>query len=84
MNQTHYKLQGAVVLLQNGKVLVAGGADQAEVFDPKTNKFDAVSGKFESMRLFATATRLQNGQVLIVGGYDQRGDCSEKSWIYKS
>ncbi len=65
MNLSRYKLQGTTILLKNGKILIAGGADRAEIFDPAKNTFAVAEGKFETMRLFATATLLQNGQVLI-------------------
>ena len=84
MNLSRYKLQGTSVLLKNGKILIAGGANRAEVFNPAKNAFEVADGKFETMRLFATATLLQNGQVLIVGGYDNNNAVSEQAWIYKS
>ncbi len=84
MNLSRYKLQGTTVLLKNGKILIAGGANQAEIFNPTTKTFDVAAGKFETARLFATATLLQNGQVLIVGGYDNNNAVSEQAWIYKS
>jgi len=84
MNSSRYKLQGTTVLLKNGKILIAGGANRAEVFNPAKNAFEVADGKFETMRLFATATLLQNGQVLIVGGYDNNNAVSEQAWIYKS
>ena len=84
MNAPRYKLQGTAVLLKNGKVLIAGGANRAEVFDPATDTFAFASGDMGTMRLFATATLLQNGQVLIVGGYDNRMTVSSNAWIYKT
>jgi hypothetical protein len=84
MNLARYKLQGTTVVLKNGKVLIAGGADRAEVFDPAAKTFAITAGKFETARLFATATLLRDGQVLIVGGYDNNNSVSEQAWIYKS
>jgi len=83
MNASRYKLQGTAVLLKNGKVLIAGGASRAEVFDPTTNTFSFAFGDMGTIRLFATATLLQNGRVLIVGGYDNRMAVSANSWIYR-
>ena len=83
MNLSRYKLQGTTVLLDNGKILIAGGADQAEIYNPAKNTFDIAVGSFGTIRLFATATLLQNGQVLIVGGYDKHNSVSSKAWIYK-
>ena len=84
MNASRYKLQGTAVLLKNGKVLIAGGANRAEVFDPATRTFSFASGDMGTIRLFATATLLQNGQVLIVGGYDNQMAVSSKAWIYRT
>lgn len=83
MNSSRYKLQGTAVLLSNGKVLVAGGANRAEVFDPSRNTFSYAAGNMETPRLFATATRLRNGQVLIVGGYHGNSILSSNAWVYR-
>ncbi len=84
MNAARYKLQGTAILLKNGKVLIAGGATRAEVFDPTTSTFSFASGDMGTIRLFATATLLRNGRVLIVGGYDNRMAVSSNAWIYRT
>lgn len=84
MKLARYKLQGTSVLLKNGRVFIAGGANQAELFDPKTNSFEITNGTYETARLFSTATLLSDGQILIAGGYDQRINISAKAWIFKS
>jgi N-acetylneuraminic acid mutarotase len=60
-------------LLQNGKVLVAGGQDDAdfsvfdtELYDPTTGTW-SVSGRLNENRSIHTATLLPNGNVLIAG-----------------
>jgi hypothetical protein len=84
MNLPRYKLQGTAVLLNNGKVLVAGGANRAEVFDPSRNTFSYAAGDMGTVNLFSTATRLQNGQVLITGGYHGSNNVSSNAWIYRA
>ncbi len=84
MNSPRYKLQGTAVLLNDGKVLVAGGASRAEVFDPSRNTFSYAGGDMGTPHLFATATRLQNGQVLITGGYHGNITVSSNAWIYRA
>lgn len=58
-------------LLQNGKVLVAGGDTQsgqsAELYDPSSGTFTA-TGSLNTVHGTPTATLLPDGQVLIVGG----------------
>ncbi|HKY43901.1 MAG TPA: kelch repeat-containing protein [Pyrinomonadaceae bacterium] len=84
MNSPRYKLQDTLVLLNNGKVLIAGGANRAEVFDPARNKFTYVTGDMGGSRSFATATRLGNGQVLIIGGYQDGNQVSAQAWLFRS
>jgi deoxycytidylate deaminase len=84
MNTARYKLQGTAILLQNGKVLIAGGANRAEVFDPSTNSFSYASGDMGTKRLFATATLLKDGQILIAGGYTDGIIVSANAWIYRA
>lgn len=84
MNAARYKLQGTSVLLPNGKVLIAGGASRAEVFDPRASSFTFTGGEMGTTRLFATATLLKNGHVLITGGYDAGVAASSNAWIYSA
>ncbi len=84
MNTARYKLQGTAILLKSGKVLIAGGSNRAEVFDPTTNSFYLAEGDMGTKQLFATATLLKNGQVLITGGYTDGVIVSANAWIYKA
>lgn len=84
MNLSRYKLNGTAVLLKDGKILIAGGADQAEIFNSSKNSFALASGNFDSKRLFSTATLLQNGKVLILGGYNQNIEVSRQAWIFSA
>ncbi len=75
-------------LLNDGKVLIAGGfikegeiTATAEIFDPQDDKFSLV-GNLKSPRAFHTATLLPNGKVLLVGGTGQGGLPDQTSEIY--
>jgi hypothetical protein len=63
-------------VLQNGKVLVAGGDNitsgplsSAELYDPATGTWTA-AGSMTTVREHHTASLLPNGKVLVAGGND--------------
>jgi hypothetical protein len=76
-----FKLPGAAVSLRNGHVLIAGGSEVLEVFDPRSGRF-ASAGSFPTPLYYATATVLGDGSVLIVGGYDRRPQATNRAWIF--
>jgi hypothetical protein len=63
-------------LLNDGRVLVAGGTnnqfihDIAELYDPRTDVFSVVINKMQSPRCFHTAHLIGNGNVILVCGMD--------------
>ena len=81
MNLPRYKHNGTSILLENGNVLIAGGANRAEIYNPKTKAFTMVAGSMKTRRLFSCATLLANGNVLITGGYDENQKTSANAWI---
>lgn len=84
MSMARFKHADTTVVLPNGKVLIAGGGERAEVFDPVTGTFGMASGSLDEAWFFATATLLQSGKVLIVGGYRRGVECTARAWIYQS
>lgn len=84
MNQARYKIVSAIAALKDGSVLIAGGAEHAEIYDPKTRRFHTVGGQFDTARYFAAATSLKDGRVLITGGYNDHGTASERVWTYRA
>jgi len=76
-SMTTARLEHTATLLNNGKVLLAGGYNEtggylylasAELFDPVTGTFTA-TGSMTSVRLEHRATLLNNGKVLLTGGH---------------
>jgi hypothetical protein len=68
-------------LLNNGKVLIAGGfinktdgTSAAELYDPTAGTFTPTLGPLHFARGGHTATLLPGGEVLIVGGYSGKTD----------
>ena len=83
LSSTRYKLHDALAVLPNGKVLVAGGAQFVEVYDPSTDTFSTAAGSIDEARYFATATLLSNGRVLIAGGYKSGVLSTASAWIFQ-
>jgi len=74
------RIEHTATLLQNGKVLVAGGngsdgnhiplsLNSAELYDPATEMWSS-TGNLNIGRVAPTAIQLQNGKVLVAGGYN--------------
>lgn len=66
-------------LLENGKVLLAGGMpregsylDTAELYDPQTKSFTP-TGKMNAKRVNPVAIRMNDGKVLLTGGINEAG-----------
>jgi Galactose oxidase, central domain/Kelch motif len=74
-------------LLNNGKVLVTGGASTtadlatAELFDPTVGNFSP-TGSMESTRISHTATLLNSGKLLVTGGSDAKGNALATAEIF--
>jgi hypothetical protein len=81
MNAPRFKFRDTTLLLGDGRVLVAGGARQAELFTPG-GTFHAIAGDFGSDFSFAASTILADGGVLITGGYDDSQHNSARIWRY--
>jgi len=83
MRWPRYKLAGSVVSLRDGSVFVAGGAPQAERFDPGSGRFEAVLGDLQGDRLFLAAAVAGHRDVLITGGYDDLIIPTDQAWLYR-
>lgn len=84
MNFKRYKLMNAVVRLRDGRILIAGGADQPEVYDSISNSFRPVKGSKLDGYCFSTSTLLPNGEVLLAGGYNTSTWVAvNHAWLYQ-
>lgn len=82
MREARYKIARTVVRLTDGRLVIAGGANRAELFDPATGRSKLFGPNLGAALNFATATLLDDGRLLIAGGYDERGiRMSRKAWI---
>ncbi|MCB0215198.1 MAG: hypothetical protein H6648_09260 [Caldilineae bacterium] len=78
-----YKHQGTSWLLPDGRVLLAGGATRAELFDPRTGGFTRVGGAARLAGQFSASAPLPDGRVLITGGYGERQGPQRDAWIFQ-
>jgi hypothetical protein len=87
MELARFKIPDATVILKNGRILIAGGAAEIEVYDNTSGKFSR-AGSLEEAHFFASTTLLKDGRALITGGYTaSRGRpngplSSEQAWLY--
>lgn len=83
MGLPRYKHQGTSSMLPDGRVLVAGGAARAEVYDPRTGAFALVGGTARMAGQYSAAAPLRDGRVLVTGGYDEGHPPRSSAWIYQ-
>ena len=84
------RAEHAAVVLQDGRVLVAGGVGgageklalaSAELFDPQTDTWSP-TGSMARGRSLPTATLLADGRVLVLGGRDGEGNALSSAEVY--
>jgi hypothetical protein len=82
MNEPRMKMPDAYTLL-DGRVLILGGAQPAEIYDSKAGSFRLVTGSFDIARFNSVGIQLMDGSVRIFGGEDASGTSTAKTWIYR-
>lgn len=83
MNDSRFKLPDEAVPLPSGKLLIAGGSKEVEVFDPASGKFLVAAGQMSNPWHFMSETRLRDGSVLLAGGYPNNPEATSQTWIYR-
>lgn len=81
LRSERFKLPNSVATLADGRVLIAGGSRELEVFDAARVVFTP-AGAMEAANYYATTTALPGGGALIVGGYDDRVRTSSSAWLF--
>ncbi len=84
LQRARHKLRDALAVLTGGAVLVAGGAEVPEIYDPGRSSFVPVRGVLGGPMMFATATLLPGGDVLLLGGYDEHTQPSASAYLVRS
>jgi N-acetylneuraminic acid mutarotase len=78
----------SATLLQNGKVLVAGGrnggevTNTAELYDPATGQWTPTANTLAQARHGHSAVLLRSGQVLVIGGQGANNSYLNSAEIY--
>ncbi len=83
LNDRRFKLPDEAVRLSSGKLLIAGGSKQVEVYDPAIGKFIVAAGEMSDPWHFLSETKLRDGSVLLAGGYANSPEATAKAWIYR-
>jgi hypothetical protein len=78
-----FKLPENAVTVAAGRLLIAGGSKDVELFDSGAGNFVVASGKISGPWHFMTETRLTDGSVLLAGGYADSDQATAQTWIYK-
>jgi hypothetical protein len=84
MRLGRYKHRGTSIVLADGRLLLAGGALQAELYNPRTGGSTLVSSASRLAGQFSAAASLPGGRVLITGGYGLGRGPRTDAWIYAS
>jgi hypothetical protein len=83
LNDSRFKLPEEAVQLTSGKILVAGGSKDVEVYDPASGKFLIAAGEMNDAWHYITETKLRDGNVLLTGGYPDNDHTTAETWIYR-
>lgn len=82
LNNSRFKLPDEAVRLGSGRILIAGGSKELEVFDPATGTFLVAVGQMNDARHYMSETMLKDGRVLLAGGYPNNDQATAEAWIY--
>jgi hypothetical protein len=83
LNDRRFKLPDEAVQLALGRLLIAGGSGEVEVFDPASGKFLLATGLLSNPWHFLSETKLRDGSVLLAGGYANDPEATTQAWIYR-
>jgi WD40 repeat protein len=83
MAAPRFKLPEAAARLSTGEVLIAGGAVETELYDPRSNSFLPVAGRIDVARHFMSETLLADGGVLLAGGYPDSDEATSHTWLVR-
>lgn len=83
MREGRYKFLDSVAPLADGRTLVAGSGQRAELLSADGSAFAPVNARIGRKLAFATATTLADGRVLVLGGYDPAIRVDHGAWMFE-
>jgi hypothetical protein len=85
MREARFKMTHAVQSLPDGRVLIAGGASEPEIYDPALKRSSEIAEPSLDGFFYSTTTLLPDGRVLIVGGYgmNPQAGAVKHAWLWK-
>ena len=83
MNDSRFKLPDEAVQLPSGKLLVAGGSKEVEVFDPASGKFVVVAGQMNEQVALHVRNQAERRQRAARGRISERSEATAQAWIYR-
>lgn len=83
MREGRYKFLDSVAPLADGRTLVAGSGQRAEMLSADGSAFAPVDARIGRKLAFATATTLADGRILILGGYDPAIRVDRGAWMFE-
>ena len=74
----------AVAALADGSLLVAGGDRSIELLNSAGGEAEpSVVALLDRPLSYSTATALTAGPVLLLGGYDEKGETTDRAWLFR-
>lgn len=83
LQRGRYKHAGSSKLLPSGQVLLAGGADEAELVDVVARRTTVVPGSAVLTGNFSAVALLPGGGALITGGYGLGRGPQAAAWLFR-
>ncbi len=78
------RLAMSVAPLADGSLVVAGGDPAIEILNSAGGEVEpSVAAVLDRPYFYSTATTLYTGSVLLLGGYDDRGETTDRAWLFR-